>query len=71
MDGEEACPSEAIAARITPPFMPLETCRLRGGRLSHLPMNQTATRRSLTWPGPTTHPFMDITAKEAPVLSNF
>lgn len=67
----EACPSEAIAARIMPPLMTWATCRLRGRRSSHSADEQTATRRSLTWPRPTTHPFMDLTAKETPVLSNF
>lgn len=35
MDGEPACPSEAIAARIMPPLMTWATCRLRGGQSSH------------------------------------
>lgn len=45
--------------------------RLREGSLVILPMDQTATRKSLALPRPTMYPFMDITAKEAPVLSDF
>ncbi|MDF0675087.1 MAG: hypothetical protein P0120_12240 [Nitrospira sp.] len=61
---------EGIADKIGLHSWPGDLSAEDGSRII-LPMNQTATLGSLGLPRPTMHPFMDITAKEAPMLSNF
>lgn len=66
--GERPVLGKPFAEGSCPPLF-FGPCRLREGRSGQLMQGSEA--RSLALPSPAMHPLMDITAKEAPVLSDF